>query len=312
MNAGRFVGDGLTLALRAGAFPLDFGDPNFPQNEVTKQNARERWLFSGQVEVGAELGDSASVRITAAYHDFKNLRANLSEPCFLYRLQSEFRGGVICSTDNQRATFLRKGNTVSPIRDVVLDVPTPTVNETRVSPQYVGLVFGYRVLNLNGQLRYNFDDELSVTVNGDYVRNLAFKRGNLCRYTAAVSAAYPPLNNVGADGDGNVCSQTNPSTFVGGNQGYMGTLAVGHDALFKKGAWQAKLGYRYLESDAVLDAFTDSDFHLGGTNAKGYTIGAKASLFDGMTVGARWMSANEISGEPFRIDVLQADIEVKF
>ena len=151
---------------------------------------------------------------------------------------------------------------------------------------------------------------MEVSFTGDYVRNLAYKRSDLCRYGAANLTA--PLNNVGPDGNGNVCSLSNPSTFVGGNQGYMGTLAVGHDALFKKGGWEAKFGYRYLESDAVLDAFTDSDFHLGGTNAKGYTIGAKASLFDGMTVGARWMSANEISGEPFRIDVLQADIEVKF
>lgn len=312
LDGGSFIGDGLTLAIRGGAFPLDFGDPNFPQNEVTKLSARERWLFSGQLELGAALGDAASVRFTAAYHDFKNARANLSEPCFLYRLQSEFRGGVNCSTDNQRATFLRKGNTVSPIRDVVLDVPAPAVNETRVSPQFVGLVFDYRILNLGAHVNYKISDDLNVILNGDYVRNLGFKRSNLCRYSAAVSAAYPPLNNVGADGDGNVCSLSNPSSFVGGNQGYSGTLTVGHDKLFVKGNWQAKFGYRYLESDAVLDAFTDSNFHLGGTNAKGYTIGAKGSLFDGMTIGARWLSANEISGEPFRIDVLQADLEVKF
>jgi hypothetical protein len=298
--------------MRGGAFPLDFGDPNFPQNDVAKRTARERWLFSAQLELGAPLGDSGSVRLAGAYHVFKNLSANLSDPCYLYRLQAEFRGGVICSTDNERATFLRKGNTVAPIRDIVLDVPAPAVNETRVSPQYVGLVFDYRILNLNAQAEYKLTDDLTVTLDGDYVRNLAFDKKKLCRYSARVSAAYPPLNNIGADGDGNVCSLTNASSFVGGNQGYQGMLTIGHRDLFKKGGWQAKFGYTYLESDAVLDSFTDSDFHLGGTNAKGYTIGAKASLFDGMTIGAKWLSANEITGEPFRIDVLQADIEVRF
>ncbi len=312
VDFGKFFSDDYTVSLRGGAFPLDFGDPNFPQNDVEKRNARERWLFSGQLELGAPLGDSGSVRLAGAYHVFKNFSSNLSEPCFLYRLQAEFRGGVICSTDNERATFLRKGNTVAPIRDIVLDVPAPAVNETRVSPQFVGLVFDYRILNVNAQVDYKLTDDLNVTLNGDYVRNLAFDKKRLCRYSATVSAAYPPLNNVGADGDGNVCSLTNPSTFVGGNQGYKGTLMFSHDELFKKGAWQAKFSYTYLESDAVLDAFSDSIFHLSGTNAKGYELRAKGSLFDGMTIGARWLSSNEISGEPLRIDVLQADIEVRF
>ena len=39
--------------------------------------------------------------------------------------------------------------------------------------------------------------------------------------------------------------------------------------------------YRYLERDAVLDAFTDSDFHLGGTDAKGYQLGFDLGLSRG-------------------------------
>jgi hypothetical protein len=79
-----------------------------------------------------------------------------------------------------------------------------------------------------------------------------------------------------------------------------------------RGHWQAKVGYRYLQSDAVLDAYTDSDFHLGGTNTKGYTVSGKFSPLDNVTIGARWMSANQITGEPLAIDVLQADFEIAF
>jgi hypothetical protein len=314
---GRFVADNLMLSLRGGAFPLDYGDPNFPQNDVIKSEPPQRWLFSGQLAVGTKVSDSASIQIAASYHDYTNQQASLSDPCFLYRVQAEYRSGVICSTDNERAMFLRKGNTVAPIRNIVLDVPAPAVNETRVSPQFVGLVFNYRVLNLNAEARFKVTNGLTLTLTGDYVRNLAFNKNQLCRYGPALSEAFPPLNNIkpveqGDTGDGNVCSQTNPSEFVGGNQGYLGTITFGREPQFVRGNWQAKVGYRYLQSDAVLDAFTDSDFHLGGTNAKGYTIAGKYSPLDHVQLGLRWMSANAITGEPFAIDVLQADLQVEF
>jgi hypothetical protein len=70
--------------------------------------------------------------------------------------------------------------------------------------------------------------------------------------------------------------------------------------------------YRSLEGDAVMDAFNDPDFHVGGTNAKGYTIGAKYGLGPGVWVRLRWMSADEIDGPPLSIDVLQLDLNAKF
>ncbi len=60
------------------------------------------------------------------------------------------------------------------------------------------------------------------------------------------------------------------------------------------------------------DAFTDSDFHLGGTNAKGYFIGGAFAPYRNVTIGGRWLSANEIVGDPFAIDVLQLDLNVAF
>ncbi|MFM9976624.1 MAG: putative porin [Sphingomonadaceae bacterium] len=318
LSSAGMIGDDVTVSVRGGAFPLDFSDPNYPQNNFTKRDVRERWLFSGQLELAAKLGDDVSVRIAGAYHDFRNLRANLSEPCFLYQTQSEFRSGVICSTDNERATFLRKGNTVFPIRDIVIDVPALAPGETRTQPQFVGLAFNYRVLNVNGQVKYKFSDTQSATLTGDYVRNLGFNQSSLCRYGPDFSAAYPPQNNVfdpvpGFDPiRGNLCAPGSTTVFTGGREGYYASLLVGHDKLFTRGHWNAMLSYRSLDTDAVPDAYTDSNFHLGGTNAKGFTVEAKGSLVDGMNIGVRWLSANEVSGEPFRIDVLQADLEIAF
>jgi hypothetical protein len=60
------------------------------------------------------------------------------------------------------------------------------------------------------------------------------------------------------------------------------------------------------------DAFTDSDFHLGGTNAKGYIVTASLGIFDNTWVQARWFSADEVFGPPLSIDVLQLDLNAGF
>ena len=65
-------------------------------------------------------------------------------------------------------------------------------------------------------------------------------------------------------------------------------------------------------SDAVLDAFTDSDFHLGGTNAKGYFVGGGLSIAKDVDLSARWLSAREVTGAPYSVDVIQVDLNGRF
>ena len=62
----------------------------------------------------------------------------------------------------------------------------------------------------------------------------------------------------------------------------------------------------------MLDAFTDSDFHLGGTNAEGFFVGGAYGLYKNTWLAARWMSADEISGLPLSIDVFQLDLNATF
>jgi len=78
------------------------------------------------------------------------------------------------------------------------------------------------------------------------------------------------------------------------------------------GQWRATVGYRYLQRDAVLDSFTDSDFHLGGTDAKGYSLQLDFGLTKSAFARMRYLSANEIDGAPLGIDVLQLDIIGRF
>lgn len=76
----------------------------------------------------------------------------------------------------------------------------------------------------------------------------------------------------------------------------------------KLGDWQAKYIYREVERDAVVDAVSDSDFHEGGTNAKGSELGLKIGLYDGILFNASYFITEEITGPKDELDRLQLDL----
>ncbi len=59
------------------------------------------------------------------------------------------------------------------------------------------------------------------------------------------------------------------------------------------GTWQFGYQYRRVEPDAVLGAFTDSDFAGGGTDAKGHTVTFEYRIAAHVTTGATYQD-NEI------------------
>lgn len=181
--------------------------------------------------------------------------------------------------DDTAPVFRQKGNSVFDIDALK--------NQGNPNPAYLwGLASKFRMLNLSGSADLAQFGETAVTLAGDYVRNLGFDRGEIRQRT-------------GLD--------IEPRT-----TGYQTRLTVGQRELSRKGAWQAFLGYRYLQRDATLDAFTDTEFRLGGSDAKGYFIGTWYALERDTQLGLRWMSAKQIDGLPLAIDVLQADMLARF
>lgn len=92
----------------------------------------------------------------------------------------------------------------------------------------------------------------------------------------------------------------------------MARLNFGDVTLERRWDWSVSLGYKYVESDAVVDGFTDSDFGLGGTNLKGYTLAGQLALAKRVWLRARWMSADSVDGPIFQVDTLQFDVNAKF
>ena len=170
--------------------------------------------------------------------------------------------------------FRQKGNTLFNIAN------------TNPATSLFALASDFRLLNLTGTVDLNLFNPVQVMLSGDYVKNIGFSRAKTLARTGAA-----------LDAD---------------TKGYMGQVAVGMPLMENRGDWQLSLGYRRLGADAVPDAFTDSDFHLGGTNHKGFFVGAQYGLARNVWLNARWMSSNEIRGLPLSIDVFQVYLNARF
>lgn len=150
----------------------------------------------------------------------------------------------------------------------------------------LGLASEFHLLNLTGQVDAPVVGDKRVSFIADWVRNLGFDRADVSQ-------------RVGID----VSPKTN---------GYQLRLGFGDADVRARGRWQVFAGYRRVERDAVPDAFTDSDFRLGGTDAKGYLLGGSYGLGKNVAGSIRFFSGDSISGPPLSIDTVQVDLNVRF
>jgi hypothetical protein len=295
LQARHEVVPGFTPFFVAGAFPIynsplnypNLGSGNAASGIGSDLPSADRYLFGVQGGFGWQANPTVSVKLGASYYDFDNVRGQGSAPC---ALTSATDTTTVCSTDLLRPTFAQYGNTYMPLRNF---------SSTSLGVlEYYGLASAFQVVELTGRLDLSEFNPYHVILDGTYVNNVAFNRAQV----AAVA-----FNNLGASPDGK-----NPGAFDGGNQGFMGRVTVGLPVIANLWDWNVYVAYKYLESDATVDAFTDPDFGLGGTNLKGYILGARLGLGRNVWITGKWMSANAIAGSPFAVDVLQIDLTGKF
>jgi hypothetical protein len=177
------------------------------------------------------------------------------------------------------------------LRDIT---PGPANNNGTIDQfQYYGLATPFKEFAVTEGLYYNHFEPFQISLVSEWVKNLAFNRASV----AAIA-----VNNGGS------------ANYIGGNTGWISTLKFGSSVLHELGDWNASVGYRKVESDAVVDGFNDADFGgtLLGTNLKGFTITASFALARDVWIDARWMSASAIAGPTFKNDLLQVDLDAKF
>jgi hypothetical protein len=283
----------ITLFGTLGAFPVQYSDDNFISNAPVKEGSDTKWLFAGQVGAEWKINETNRLKGAIAYYDFQNSRGQLSSPCAL------FLGATSCSTDNDAPDFLQKGNTLIALRNIVQN---PNLAPgTTPEPQLFGLAYNYRLFDVKLEWDTKLMDRYKVRLDGEFVRNLSFDASK------ALAAASPPVNNFNT-----ASSNVTAADYRSGGNGFMFKFTLGEPETVEKGQWNFSVAYKYLQPDAVLDAFTDSDFHLGGTNAKGYVIGAQYAVARDAWLSARYLSAREVYGPPLLIDVLQLELNARF
>jgi len=92
---------------------------------------------------------------------------------------------------------------------------------------------------------------------------------------------------------------------------WRGGLQFGKKAK-KKGDWRLLGQYSRLEADVFYDAFPDSDFNSGGTNAKGWEVILDYALFNNVILSLDYYNTQTITGAKSDEQVLQADVLFKF
>lgn len=256
----------------------------FPIKEENPPASSGRWMHG--VQAGSQWDISANTRLKfgLAWYGFKDFEGQVENDSALDALT--FEPAAASYGQYEYSSKLRqKGNTLF----------RTNASQDRGKVSYWGLASKFRPINLTASLDLAQFDPVHVILTGDWVKNTAFDRAEIASRTAG------RLNLT--DGKDN---------------GYQYKLTVGMPKLKDARDWQVSAAYRYLGSDAVVDAFTDSDFGGGGTNLKGYTLGLQYAVDRNAVVGLRWLSADQIesfTGNPnhkFSLDVLQADVNVRF
>lgn len=186
-------------------------------------------------------------------------------------------------TDGTAPLFVQKGNTLFNIAN---GLPTDVL---------LGLASDYRLLNFTMKLDLANLAPYHVIFTADVVKNIGFSEEDVAKRTSGSSIYL-----------------YNESKLRDRSLGALLGVDVGWREVEQQGAWQVGFDYRYLQRDAVLDAFTESTFHVGGTDAQGYRITGLYGITNNLWMRARWMSATEIDGPPLSVQILQVDLNAKF
>jgi hypothetical protein len=228
------------------------------------------------------LGGQAGIK----YVNYQNYIAKLGVALYDFEnTQGEFNQAQAPNQyDYTAAQFMQKGNSVFNINS---QVPGAAYKAAYASQ--------FRELNLTGSFDLGIWHPLHVILNGDYVENLGYDDQEVNERVGYKRGKQ--------------------------NTGYQVGLTVGHADTNEYGLWKVSGAYRYLERDAVMDAFTDSDFNLGGTNAKGWILSGDFGLAKNVWLSTKWLTANEIDQDhvnyvsrpgPLSIDVFQFNLNAKF
>jgi hypothetical protein len=252
----------------------------FPLEEVELRST-DKWLFGGQLGVEHRLG-ALTYTLAGAYYQFENI--TVESP-----LEDETEMDTIVDWDWTAPRSRQKGNSwalINPFYGVSLE------------DYKAGLSSEFNELNITAKIDIDLVP-IHCIFWMDYVQNLGYDKD-------AVTALSEE-------------TVVSPAALEEQTVGYSYGAGFGYPEVSGWRQWYLSVVYKYLEADAVVDSFTDSDFHGGGTDAEGYVFSFMFGLYEDFWIDCRYLSANEIyqdAEDPdltrFSLDVFQLSFNVEF
>ncbi len=176
------------------------------------------------------------------------------------------------------AGFRQKGNSLFRINDPVYDTASKSIWGQTSQFNVNALTFGFEAAHF---------DPIVIDVSGELIQNTGWDAADIMNRTGGYLVTR-------------------------GTNGHQYRVALGHRAVTRERDWQASLLYRYVEKDATLDALTDPNCGLGGTNLSCVALAGAYGLNRNLALGGRWMSANRIEGAQYRVNTFQIDLTTRF
>jgi Putative porin len=256
----------------------------FPIREdvATRQ---QRYIKGAQIGAQWDYSDTTRLRFGVAMYSFRNFAGYVDND-----FDAISGAGRTYGQFEYEAGLRQRGNTL-------FLTNSPLEIQAGLTPDKArwGMAARFKPLAVTAAAEFSHFAPFVVGLSGELVRNQALDYAEILQRTGV----YPEQARA----------------FGVGLRGTFGAQSVRN-----AGDWQVSLAYRWLGSDAVPDAFVDSDLGLGGTNVRGVTLGLNYGLARDTQIGLRYLSGRTISSptvqptarDSFSVDSLQVDMNVRF
>jgi hypothetical protein len=283
----------VTLFGTVGAFPLFNTAFDFSTNSDVKYASTNAYLTALQAGAAWQIRPNLKAILGVGIFDFLGVQGAVSSPCV-----EQAAAAFYCTTDATRTPYEQFGNTMYAIRNIVpVAEPAGTLPP---NPQYYGLASRFNVLDIHPRVDITTYHPIDISLEGQFIKNLAYNADEIINH-GPPNGPIGPQNNIGSNGH-----------YQGGDTGYMVKATLGQLEMHKLWDWNVFATYRYLETDATLDAIADADFHYGGTNAQGYILGSSLGIARNTSLQLRYFSAEAISGPHYGTQQVYLDLNSSF
>lgn len=262
----------------------------FPLQEFSTSGA-DKWLYGGQIGGEWKLDERTQLTLGLAYYDFNRIEGQASD----HATPSGVDAGVVPYLTSQYPRSVRqKGNTLIRLNQSPLEVTDAAA---------WGLASRFRPIDLTLAASFHHFAPVTVRASFDYIKNTAFDLDDIRRRSLTPALELKDKTTA-----------------------MQARVTVGSARVDKAGDWQAGFTWRRIERDAWPDAFTDTTWHLGGTNYDGWSLGGEYGIGPGTSLGLRWTSTRNLddgqsllfngqknfSNADLKIDVLQVELNSRF